>query len=94
MNQVVRSQIAYLEELRQIFQNSYPDLTSGTHWNQYRIPYIDSQQEQMRDVIEGINGVVVEREKFYQELGNVMKELELLQTIVIPRGIVLHEEED
>lgn len=48
---------------------------------------MDNEEAQIRDVIQGIDGVVAEREKFYQELENLMKELEFLQTIVITRAI-------
>lgn len=49
---------------------------------------MDNEQEQMQDVVQRINMVVAEREKFYQQLGNLMKESELLQTIVIPYASV------
>lgn len=83
MTQVVRSQITYLEELRQIFQNSYPDLNPRTYRNQYPIPFMDNREEGMRDVIQSLSGIIAEREKFHGELGSMMKELDLLRAIVI-----------
>lgn len=83
MSQVVRSQITYLEDLRLIFQNSYSGFNPRTHGNQYPIPFIESRDVEMRSVIQSLTGIIAEREKFHQELGNQMKELDLLRTIVI-----------
>lgn len=83
MTQVVRSQITYLVELQQIFQNSYTDLNPRIHRNQYPIPFMDNHEEKMREAIQSLSGIIAERERFYQELGAMMRELDLLRAIVV-----------
>jgi ATP-dependent helicase/DNAse subunit B len=87
MIRIVRSQIGYLEDLRQIFENSYDSerLTGEPrpHRNSYPIPLLRKQPEQLEDVMKSITAVVAERERFYKELRILLKDLELARTLVI-----------
>lgn len=82
MMNVIALQTKYLERLRQIFLNSYPELDHRPQWNEFDIPLMSGHPEQMRSVMKSITAIVAEREKFYKELKNLTKEFETLRTLV------------
>lgn len=85
---VITLQIKYLEHLRQIFLNSYPELDHRPQWNEFNIPFMSGHKEQMRAVMKSITAIVAERKEFYKELKNLAKEFETLRTLVgSPAGV-------
>lgn len=87
MIRIVRSQIGYLEDLKQIFENSYDSkrLTGEPrpHRNSYPIPLLRKQPEQLEDVLKSLTAVIAERERFYKELRILVKDLELAKTLCL-----------
>ncbi|KAL0630725.1 hypothetical protein Q9L58_010424, partial [Maublancomyces gigas] len=86
MMNVIALQTKYLERLRQIFLNSYPELDHRPQWNEFDIPLMSGHPEQMRSVMKSITAIVAEREKFYKELKNLAKEFETLRTLFLQRN--------
>lgn len=83
MMQVVRSQTKYLEDLRQIFQTSYhSDFGRWPHSNEFEIPFMENNKEQMRKVMTSFTTILEQQEKFCRELKYLVEELEILQNVV------------
>lgn len=92
MMEVVRYQIKYLEDLRQIFQNSYSSKFGvRPQYNEFEIPFIEGHDEQMPKVMKSMVSVLAEREKFHKELRNWVKELENIRTLVVALNSNNHE---
>ncbi|KAH8144410.1 uncharacterized protein LAJ45_11610 [Morchella importuna] len=79
MKDVVQSQIQILEDLREIFQNSFK-FEKGVgrprnHRNAVKIPYIMDGKEQMRKAVVTVDAVIRERKEFKEELSVWLKDL-------------------
>lgn len=84
MMNVVRSQIKYLGQLQQIFQNPYENNVGHPrpHKNTFLIPFIHGRREQMIAVLATLKAVIEERESFFRELTIWEKDLKLARTMV------------
>ncbi|KAI5851752.1 hypothetical protein DFP73DRAFT_538419 [Morchella snyderi] len=79
MKDVVQSQIQILEDLREIFQNSFK-FEKGVgrprnHRNAVKIPYIMDGKEQMRKAVVTLDALIRERRDLSEELGLWLKDL-------------------
>lgn len=69
MIRVVRTQISYLADLRQILQTSYSGERGGNrNLNTLKIPYLSTHREQTTILFHALDEVIAEREQFYREL--------------------------
>lgn len=88
MKDVVQSQIQILEDLREIFQNSFK-FEKGVgrprnHRNAVKIPYIMDGKEQMRKAVVTVDAVIRERKEFKEELSVWLKDLRKSKILVWP----------
>jgi hypothetical protein len=86
MKAVVQSQIQILEDLREIFQNSFK-FEKGVgrprnHRNAVKIPYIMDGKEQMRKAVVTLDAVIRERREFREELSVWLKDLRKSKILV------------